>query len=199
MRLKIRKKRKFPLGIGDTLLSEERLRMLDPREVMEVFGITSGIEVLDVGCGPGAFLEAASARVGSTGMVYAVDIQEPFINMAKKLAAEKSLRNIKFVVSSEDRIPLQDETVDAALLITTLHELDGNGTLKEVRRILRNGGVLGIVEWEKSKTPMGPPVSERIGQDESEALISGNGFDVEKVFAVGKYHYGISAVKAAGR
>ena len=65
--------------------------------------------------------------------------------------------------------------------------------MREARRILKRNGSLGIVEWEKTKTPVGPPISERIAQEESEEFLSLNGFDVEKAFAIGKYHYGISA------
>ncbi len=196
LRLVSRRKRKFPLGIGDTLLSEERFRMLDPRDVVDVFGIVEGSRVLDVGCGPGAFLEALSDRVGEKGMVYAVDIQEPFISMARKLADEKGLKNVSFAVSREDSIPYGSGIVDTAIMVTTLHELEGDSTLREVRRVLRAKGLVGVVEWEKSRTPMGPPVSERMAQEESEELLSMSGFEVEKVFTIGLYHYGISARRA---
>lgn len=192
----VRKKRKFPLGIGDTLLSEERFRLLDPQNVMDVFSVRSGSVLLDVGCGPGAFLEAASTRVGPDGLVHAIDIQEPFVGMARRLASEKGLINIKFTVSREDRIPLEDETADTAIMITTLHELEGNSTLTEVSRILKSNGLLGIVEWQKEKTPVGPPVSERISEQETEDLLKANGFDVEKVFSIGLYHYGITGRKS---
>lgn len=192
----VRKKRKFPLGIGDTLLSEERFRLLDPQNVMDVFSVRSGSVLLDVGCGPGAFLEAASSRVGTDGTVHAIDIQEPFISMAKRLASEKGLTNIKFTVSKEDRIPLGDGIADTAIMITTLHELEGNSTLTEVARLLKKGGLIGIIEWQKEKTPVGPPVSERMGETETEELLKMNGFDVEKVFSIGLYHYGITGRKS---
>lgn len=191
----VRKKRKFPLGIGDTLLSEERFRLLDPQTVMDVFSVRNGSVLLDVGCGPGAFLEAASSRVGPDGHVHAIDIQEPFISMAKRLAAEKGLANITFTVSREDRIPLDAEIADSAIMITTLHELEGNSTLSEVARLLKPNGLLGIIEWQKEKTPLGPPVSERVAEEETEELLKANGFDVEKVFSIGTYHYGISGRK----
>lgn len=191
-----RKKRKFPLGIGDTLLSEERLRILDPGEVMDAFSVGKNRVLLDVGCGPGAFLEAASSRVGEKGKVYAIDIQEPFVNMARRLAGERRLANVVFAVSREDRIPLGDGIADVAIMVNTLHELEGNGTLKEVYRLLKKGGVLGVVEYEKAKTPLGPPVSERMGQEQSEAILAENGFEVEKAFSIGRYHYGVSARKA---
>lgn len=192
-----KKKRKFPVGIGDALLSEERLSILEPSAVMDFFGIRKGSVVMDVGCGPGAFLPAASARVGDRGRVIAVDVQEPFISMSKALAEQKGLHNVSFILSEEDKIPAGSGTADAALIITCMHEFDGDGTLKEVRRILRKNGMLGVVEWEKMKTPMGPPVSERLSQEESESLIAGAGFAVEKIFQVGAFHYGILAKKTA--
>jgi ubiquinone/menaquinone biosynthesis C-methylase UbiE len=192
-----KKKRKFPVGIGDALLSEERLSILEPSAVMDFFGIRKGSVIMDVGCGPGAFLSAASARVGDRGRVIAVDVQEPFIIMSKALAEQKGLHNVSFILSEEDKIPAAGGTVDAALMVTCMHEFDGDGTLKEVRRILKKNGVLGIVEWEKTKTPMGPPVSERLSQEESENLIVGAGFVVEKIFQAGAFHYGIFARKNA--
>ncbi len=171
------------------------LKILDPGDVIAAFGIEEGSIMLDVGCGPGAFLEAASKRIGRKGKVHAIDMQEPFVAMAKKLSAERGLGNVSFTVSREDRIPLGTGIADSAIMVNTLHELDGLSTLKEVARLLKANGVLGIVEWEKMKTPMGPPVSERLGQDESEEMLGNTGFEVEKVFSISRYHYGISARK----
>lgn len=170
-----------------------------PQDVIDVFGVREGDALLDVGCGPGAFLEAASLRVGDAGMVYAVDIQEAFVSMAERLALEKGLHNITFVVSREERIPLDDGLADTAIMVTTLHELEGAGTLRETARVLKGGGILGVVEWEKEKTPIGPPVSERIAQDESERILEDNGFEVEKAFSIGRYHYGISSRKTSAK
>ena len=190
-----KKKRKFPVGIGDALLSEERLSLLQPAAVMNFFGIRKGSVLLDVGCGPGAFLSAASEKVGEEGKVIAVDIQEQIISMAKSVAESKGLRNVKFVLSEERKIPLSSGTADVALMVTSLHELEGDATLKEVRRILRKDGVLGAVEWEKEKTPIGPPLSERLSQEEAEELIGGAGFAIEKIFRAAEFHYGIFARK----
>ncbi|MEM3852611.1 MAG: class I SAM-dependent methyltransferase [Methanomassiliicoccales archaeon] len=190
-----KKKRKFPTSIGDSLLSEERLKMIRPEEVVGAFGFREGESVVDLGCGPGAFLKALSEAVGEKGRVYAVDIQEPFINMAKRLAAEKGLRNIEFVVSREKAIPLEDDAADGALMVNVLHELDGNYTLRELIRILKKGAKLGVVEWEKAKSPMGPPLSERYSEEESEALLRENGFEIRRLFKVGTYHYAVEAHK----
>ena len=188
-----KRKRKFPVGVGDALLSESRLTMLQPAAMMKMFGVRKGSVLMDVGCGPGAFLRAASECVGEAGGVIAVDIQEPFIEMARSTAEKHNLRNVKFIISEEDRIPVAGGTVDTALMVTALHELEGDATLREVHRILRKNGVLGIIEWEKEKTPIGPPLSERLSQEEAEELITGAGFSVETIFKAANFHYGISA------
>jgi ubiquinone/menaquinone biosynthesis C-methylase UbiE len=177
------------------LLSEERLKLIDPMYVLESFGVRSGNTVADIGCGPGAFLQAASELVGAKGRVIAVDIQEPFINMAKRLAEEKNLTNVTFLVSREDHIPLDSACADVALIVTSLHEFEGEGTLKEVHRILRKGGKVALVEWEKVKSPIGPPLPERLSQEEAEKMLNSSGFAVEKIFQIGKYHYGVEAKK----
>ncbi len=163
---------------------------------MDAFYVDEGCTVLDVGCGPGAFLESASERVGSAGKVIGIDIQEPFIRMALHLVSEKGLANVTLMTSREDGIPLEGQCVDIALLVTTMHELEGRDTLDEINRVMKKGGVIGVIEWEKQKTPIGPPVSERMGQDEAEELLGRCGFDIEKVFSIGRYHYGISARKS---
>jgi ubiquinone/menaquinone biosynthesis C-methylase UbiE len=193
--LSSKRKRKFPVGIGDMLLSEERLKLIDPVSVLDSFGVRSGNTIADIGCGPGAFLQAASERVGSKGKVMAIDIQEPFINMAKRLAEEKNLSNVSFLISRENHIPLDNNSVDIALIVTSLHEFEGEGTLKEVHRILRQGGKVALVEWEKIKSPIGPPLPERLSQEDSEKILTSSRFTVEKIFQIGKYHYGVEAKK----
>jgi len=194
-----KRKRKFPVSIGDSLLSPERLRLIPPEEVVRAFNFGSGQTVLDLGCGPGAFLEALSRAVGEEGKVVAADIQEPFINMARRLASEKRLANVEFIVSRERHIPLEDESVDAALMINTLHELEGNYTLQELMRVMKKGGTLGVIEWQKVKSPIGPPLSERYSEEESESVLRDNGFEIQRIFALGLYHYAVHAVKPEGR
>jgi len=190
-----KKKRKFPVDGGDALLSEERLRIIQPGVVMDLFGVQKGDVLLDVGCGPGAFVEAASGRVGNKGKVYAIDLQEPFIDAVNRLISERKLDNVKAVLSTEEHIPLPDRIADIAVMVTSLHEMEERKTLAEIHRILKKEGKVAVVEWKKMRTPMGPPISERLTEEETELILESAGFGINRIFEVGEYHYGISAVK----
>lgn len=191
----VKKKRKFPVSIGDMLLSPERLRLTPPDEVVGAFGFSEGDTVMDLGCGPGAFLEALSKAVGSKGKVIAADIQEPFINMAKRLALERRLANVQFLVTRENRIQLADSSIDGALIVNTLHEFEGDMTMKELFRVLKKGATVGVVEWQKVKSPMGPPLAERYSEEETERLLRKCGLEVQRIFQIGLFHYAVHAVK----
>lgn len=91
------------------------------------------------------------------------------------------------------RIPLEDRNIDIALMATVLHDLievnAERGTLKEVRRVLKPGGKLVIIEFKKVEGPPGPPVAIRLTPEETEKIVSGYGFKQEKVIDIGPYNY----------
>ena len=80
-----------------------------------------------------------------------------------------------------------------AFLACVLHELDGPGTLREAARVLRPGGVLGIVEWKKKRQVDGPPYRIRLSPKRAAEVLDAGGFDSEKAFEAGPHHYGITA------
>lgn len=179
---------------ADRLLSPERRQMHDPDAVLDAIGVSSGMRVADVGCGPGLFTLPAAERVGAGGRVYALDVQPEMVKRVEERAAEAGLGNIQTIVSKEAELPLPDSAVDVALLANVLHESgDRPRFLAEIGRTLRPGGVLGVVDWRKEEMPMGPPVADRLSPDQVEADLRAAGFEVEGAFPVGPRHYGVKA------
>jgi ubiquinone/menaquinone biosynthesis C-methylase UbiE len=101
--------------------------------------------------------------------------------------------DVKVMRSTEDRLPLPARSVDFAFLACVLHELDGPGTLREAGRVLRPGGILGIVEWKKRRQLEGPPYRIRLSPKKAAEVLEEGGFDSEEAFEAGPYHYGITA------
>ena len=100
-----------------------------------------------VGLGPGAFTVEAARRVGPGGSVVTVDIQPEMIAKVEQRVKESGLTNVETHIASAYDLPLSDESVDRAFVITVMAEIpDKPRSLAELRRVLRPGGVLSVTE-----------------------------------------------------
>ena len=98
-----------------------------------------GLDVLDVGCGPGV-LSGLFAEQGHR--VTGVDINEALIDIARHRARDAGV-DARFVVGSADALPVPDGSVDICLAPELLeHVLDWERCLEEVTRVLRPRGCL---------------------------------------------------------
>jgi SAM-dependent methyltransferase len=117
------------------------------RQTLERIGIHKGERVLELGPGPGTLTVDAARRVGLEGRLVAVDIQPRMIAAVEKRVAEAGLDNVETHVADAYSLPLEDESMDRAFLVTVLPEiLDQARALDELRRVLKAGGVLSITE-----------------------------------------------------
>lgn len=98
--------------------------------------------VADLGCGTG---NAAEHMAPFVKRVIAVDGSTPMLKAAEKRL--EGFENIDFVEGDLLSLPLDDESVDAALCVLVAHHLDDpQRAINEMRRILRPGGVALIVD-----------------------------------------------------
>lgn len=186
---------KFDPANREILHDPERRTWQDPEAILRAFGLLRGMAVADVGCGTGFFALPAAQMVGPEGRVYAADMQEEMLWALMDRLREENVRNVLPVLSLEDLIPLPDTSVDFALLVNALHELRGDGALREVHRILRPHGVLGVVDWKKEAMERGPPVEHRLSLGEARERLARNGFAGEEA-EVGPFHYGLLLPRA---
>jgi ubiquinone/menaquinone biosynthesis C-methylase UbiE len=186
---------KFPVERAGILDSAERALILNPEDILDSAELRKDSVIVDVGSGTGFFAIPASKRVPK-GIVYAVDIQSEMHDILSRKISDAGLGNIETVLSTETLIPLDSESVDIAYIGNTLHELEGDSTLREIFRILRPDGRLIALDWKKEESPMGPPLSERLSLDEAKIKIENAGFIVTASGEHGPYNYIISAVKS---
>lgn len=123
---------------------EERLQV---NRVMDVLGIKAGSSVADVGAGSGWFTVRAAKRVGSGGLVYAVEINSQYLEHIDKRSKEENLSNIRAILGKEDDPLLPQKSVDAVLLLKTYHEIgEPVRWLRRLRPAMRAGSLLGIID-----------------------------------------------------
>jgi len=151
----------------DRLLSEEREKSLPPSWVWDALTVQNGNNIADVGAGPGYFALPA-ARL-TKGTVYAVDVEPAMLEALKGRAQAAGLENISLVEGNAQAIALSDQAVDRTLCAFVLHEVDDLAVaLRELQRITKKGGLIGLLEWEKKPTNFGPPIADRLSAEELE-------------------------------
>ena len=116
-------------------------------DIMTALGAADGRRIADIGAGRGEFTRELAGRVGRSGRVVAVEISEKMVQALNDLVARDSLTNVDVVTGTESDPRLPAESLDAALILNTYHELTHHGEmLAAIRRALRPGGVLVIVD-----------------------------------------------------
>ena len=105
--------------------------------------IPPGGIALDVGSGPGPVTAALANATGPDGLALGVDISEPMLARAVRAAAGPQ---VGFLRADAQRLPLRDQTVDAAVSIAVLQLIpDPAAALSEIARVLRPGGRLAVM------------------------------------------------------
>jgi len=161
-----------------------------PEEVLEALGLRPGMDVADIGAGSGYFTRRAAPLVGPEGTVYALDIEEAFLERIREDAKALGLANVKTVLTPPDRPALPGDSVDLVLIVNTWHHIaDPAPYLEAVHRVLRPGGRLVQIDWVKEKTPFGPRMEHRISRKALVAQMEGAGFRLRSEHFFLPYHY----------
>ncbi len=85
--------------------------------------------------------------VGLPGRVLCVDVQPGMIQALQPRLEKRGVANACPIVGDATRLPLADASVDAAFLVAVLGEIpDRPVALRELRRVLKPGGVLSFSE-----------------------------------------------------
>jgi ubiquinone/menaquinone biosynthesis C-methylase UbiE len=114
--------------------------------ILREVGIKPGFAVLDYGCGPGSYIVPTAELVGISGRIYALDIHPLAIKRIKGIVAKKQLTNVE-TIQADCKTGLPDASVDVVLLYDIFHDLsDPDGILAELRRVLKEDGILSFTD-----------------------------------------------------
>jgi SAM-dependent methyltransferase len=105
------------------LLNPQRARLHPAGELLRTFRVREGATVLELGPGPGYFSIEASRIVGPDGRVVCVDVQPGMISILRERLESERAANARPVVGDGVRLPLADQCIDAAYLVTVLGEI----------------------------------------------------------------------------
>ena len=111
-------------------------------EILGLLDLGSARGLVDVGCSNGAFAIAAAARCPQC-RVWALDPLGSAVAECRRLAATKEIGNLRTEVASADALPLENSSVDRALMRNVLHHLASpDRAYAELARVLAPDGLL---------------------------------------------------------
>lgn len=120
--------------------------------LVESLGLHAGDAVADVGTGVGHLLPYIVKRIGSSGTIFAVDIYPEFLEKVRERTAAAGWKNVHPVLGTERDPKLPANRLDAAILLDTYHHLNfPDVTMRAVRRALKPGGRLFIIDFYRSR------------------------------------------------
>lgn len=178
-----------PLGAGKSSFD-----LIDAEALFAELPLAPDTSFLDIACGAGAYSLAVAERIGSAGKIYAFDLWAEGIEILKKEVAARNLGQIQAAVADLGKaIPLGNGSVDVCLVATVLHDFialgSEQGALSEIRRVVKPGGILAVVEFKVMDGPPGPPKAVRITPEAARGVVAEHGFSFLKNKELGPYNY----------
>lgn len=117
-------------------------------KLIEGLGIKAGDKVLDVGCGTGRLGTYVADIIGPTGSIIGIDPLEERIKIANK---KNQYRNATYKIgTAEDLSFIPQNSIDIVYLNAVFHWINNKEkALKEIFRLLKPGGKVGITTFSK--------------------------------------------------
>jgi SAM-dependent methyltransferase len=116
------------------------------KRLLEILAPQPGEHVLEVGPGTGYYTLGVAERLDG-GAIAAFDIQQEMLDRVMRDATNRGIANIEPKQGDAQDLPYDDDSFDAAFLVTVLGEIpDQEAALRELGRVLRPGGRLVVGE-----------------------------------------------------
>jgi arsenite methyltransferase len=164
-----------------TLENPQRDAEQKPDEVIKALGLKNGETIADIGAGSGYFAFRFARTVGNNGRVYAVDVSPDMILHMNRRIRDLNLSNVFTLLSAQDDPLLQDNSVNRIFICNTWHHLENRTKyLGLMKRMLKPGGQLIIVDYKKRALPVGPPPEMKIAKRDVVKEVESGGFKLAR-------------------
>lgn len=160
-----------------------------PHEVMTALALKPGEVIADIGAGSGYFTFRVAPHVGTTGRVFAVDINQEMIDHIKQRMRDLKVANVSPILSRPND-PLLPEPVDRFLIVDVWHHIeDQPGFLAVMKKHLKPGGQVVMIDFHKRDLPVGPPAAMKIAREDLLKQMLANGFELAAEHTFLPYQY----------
>jgi len=176
-------------------------RYFDYNKLISELGLNNlSIEnFIDIGCGNGDFAYAIS-KAGIANKIYALDIHNESIEQLKNRILKDNIQNIIPILSDFSKpTEMKSNFFNVATMINVMHGFYANNeiddVITELKRILKENGIIIIVDFKKYFFIPGPKISERVAPEELERIFTSKGFIKLYYKSIKLTHYAIAFQK----
>ena len=152
-----------------------------PDEVIAALDLKPGETVADIGAGSGYFAFRFARKLGDSGRVYAVDVNADMILHMNRTIRDKRVRNVTTILSAPDDPLLLDASINRFFICNTWHHLQNRTRyMALMKKMLKPGGQIIIIDYKKRQLPVGPPPEMKMTRREVIAELEAGGFKLVK-------------------
>lgn len=145
-----------------------------PHDVIMALALKKTETVADIGAGTGYFSRRFARHAGA---VWAVDIDPKLLEILSKGKPD----NLKLVHAKTDDPSLPAGAVDTIFICDVWHHIDGRPAyLLKLKKALKPGGRIVVIDFKEGKLPVGPPPSMKIAEKEMVREFAAAGFQVSQ-------------------
>jgi ubiquinone/menaquinone biosynthesis C-methylase UbiE len=161
-----------------------------PHEVITALKLKEGEVIADIGAGSGYCSFRLARHVGEAGRVYAVDVSPEMVVHLNRRIRDLKAKNVVSLLAAPDDPLLADGSIDRFFICDTWHHVDHHDRyLALLKKMLKPGGEVVMVDFKKAETPVGPPPEMRIARDDLVKEMDANGFRLETEHTFLPYQY----------
>jgi arsenite methyltransferase len=161
-----------------------------PHEVLTALGLKPGEVIADIGAGSGYFTFRLAHHVGDKGKIYAVDVSSDMILHINRRIRELKATNVVSILADSDDPLLADASVNRFFFSDSWHHIENQTKyLALMKKMLKPGGEIVMIDFHKKDLPVGPPMQIKIAREDLIKQMESNGFRTVKEHTFLPYQY----------
>lgn len=170
-----------PMSYIGALEDPKRDAYQKPHEVIHALGLKPGEVIADIGAGSGYFTFHLARHVGKQGKVYAFDVSPDMVRHVNRRIRETKTTNVVTILADNDDPLLPDRSVNRFFICDVWHHVDNQTKyLSLMKKMLKPGGEVVMIDFHKKELPFGPPLQMKIAREDLIKQMEGNGFRLSK-------------------
>lgn len=161
-----------------------------PDEVIAALELKEGEVIADIGAGSGYFSFRLARQVSEKGRVYAVDVSPDMILHLNRRIRDTKAANVTSILAPPDDPLLPEAALDRVFICNTWHHIEKQSEyLALLKKMLKPGGQVIMIDFHKRPLPVGPPLEMKIAREDLVRQMEEAGFRLLKEHLFLPYQY----------